>query len=111
MSEGMRTGYVSAMRTRGRRRGECRRARSQRAQAPRPSKRSFKEEREYAGLPERIAALEAEQQQLQAAIADPGFYKKPPAEIHAALERVSAIEGELLAALERWDALDSIGNP
>jgi len=77
-------------------------------QAPRPPKRSFKEEREYAELPERIAALEAEQQQLQAAIADPAFYKKPPAEIHAALERVTAIEGELHAALERWDALDSI---
>ena len=77
--------------------------------APRPKKRTFKEEREYAGLPARVAALEAEQQQLQTAIADPEFYKKPAADIHAALERVTAIEGELLAALERWDALDSIG--
>ena len=54
------------------------------------TKRSFKEEREYAELPDRIAALEAEQQQLQAAIADPEFYKKPAADIHAALERVDA---------------------
>ncbi len=73
------------------------------------TKRTFKEEREYAELPDRIAALETEQQQLQAAIADPAFYKKPAADIHAALERVTAIEAELLAALERWDALDSIG--
>ena len=73
------------------------------------TKRSFKEEREFVELPDRIAALEAEQQQLQAAIADPEFYKKPAAEIHAALDRVTAIDGELLAALERWDALDSIG--
>jgi ATP-binding cassette subfamily F protein uup len=73
------------------------------------TRRTFKEDREYAELPERIAALEAEQQQLQAAIADPGFYKKPAAEIHAALERVTAIERELLTALERWDVLDSIG--
>ena len=91
------------------------------AEAPRPrpkpreapaktkTKRTFKEEREYAELPDRIAALEAEQQQLQAAIADPEFYKKPAADIHAALERVTAIEAELHAALERWDALDSIG--
>jgi ATP-binding cassette subfamily F protein uup len=83
---------------------------SPKPQVPSPkTRRTFKEEREYATLPGRIAALEAEQQQLQAAIADPGFYKKPAAEIHAALERVTAIEGELHAALERWDALDSVG--
>ncbi len=73
------------------------------------AKRTFKEEREYADLPKRIAALEQEQRDLQAAIADPGFYKKPAPEIHAALERVTAIDGELLRAMERWDALDSIG--
>ena len=80
-------------------------------QAPSPkTKRTFKEEREYAELPDRIAALEAEQQQLQTAIHDPGFYRKPAADIRAALERVTAIDGELHAALERWDALDSIGH-
>ena len=60
--------------------------------SPKPSgpkkKRTFKEEREYAELPERIAALEAEQKQLQAALADPEFYKKPAAEIQAAVDRV-----------------------
>src|SRR5688572_13125042 len=82
-------------------------------QAARPSrpktKRTFKEEREYAELPARIAALEQEQKDVQAAIHDPAFYKRPAAEIHAALERVAAIDAELLGALERWDALDSIG--
>ena len=73
------------------------------------SKRTFKEEREYAELPNRIAALEQEQKDVQAAIHDPAFYKRPAAEIHAALERVAAIDAELLGALERWDALDSIG--
>ena len=73
------------------------------------SKRTFKEEREYAELPNRIAALEQEQKDLQAAIHDPAFYKRPAAQIHAALERVAAIDRELLGALERWDALDSIG--
>src|SRR5687767_3600301 len=68
---------------------------SPKAQAPKPkTKRTFKEEREYAELPERIAALEAEQQQLQAAIHDPDFYRKPAADIRASLERVTAIEGE-----------------
>ena len=75
------------------------------------TRRTFKEEREYSELPQRISALEAEQQQLQATIADPAFYKKAAADIHVALERVTAIDAELLAALERWDALDSIGKP
>ena len=79
-----------------------------RAARPR-TKRTFKEDREYAELPDRIAALEQEQRDLQTAIHDPGFYKKPQAEIHAALARVAAIDDELLAAMERWDLLDSIG--
>ena len=78
--------------------------------APKPKKkRTFKEEREYVELPSRIAALEQEQKHLQAAIHDPDFYKKPQNEIHAALERVTQIDEELLAAMERWDLLDSIG--
>ena len=47
----------------------------------RKKKRTFKEEREYKELPDRIAALEEEQKQLQAALADPEFYKKPGSEI------------------------------
>jgi len=71
-------------------------------------KRSFKEEREYAELPVRIASLEAEQKQIQASLADPAFYKKPGTEITAAVARGEQIERELLEAMQRWDALDSI---
>ena len=71
-------------------------------------KRSFKEEREYAELPARIAALEDEHRRLQSALADPGFYKKAGSEIQAAVDRVAHIDRELLAAMARWDALDSI---
>jgi len=84
-------------------------ANKQGAAAKVKSKRSFKEEREYAELPERIAALEQEQKQLHEAIHDPAFYTQPAAEIHATLARVAAIDDELLATLVRWDALDSIG--
>ncbi len=72
-------------------------------------KRSFKEEREYAELPGRIAALEEEQKQLNASLADPGFYTKPGSDIKATVDRVAKIDEELLAAMERWDVLDSIG--
>ena len=70
-------------------------------------KPSYKELRELEELPSRIEALEAEQQQLQAAVASPEFYKRPAAEIHEALARLEEIETLLLTAYTRWDALDS----
>jgi ATP-binding cassette subfamily F protein uup len=72
-------------------------------------KRSFKEEREYNELPARIAALEEEQKNIQASLADPEFYKRPGSEISAIVERGEQIERELIEAMERWDELDSIG--
>lgn len=84
-------------------------ASSPKAQVPgRKAKRTFKEEKEYAGLPKRIAALEAEQQQLQEAIARPEFYKDGAQAIKKTMERVAAVEAELLAAMERCDVLGSI---
>jgi len=83
--------------------------------APRKStvktKRSFKEEKEYADLPKRIAALETEQKQLQDAIARPEFYKEGADVIKKTMTRVEAVEQELLTAMARWDELDSIGKP
>jgi ABC transport system ATP-binding/permease protein len=74
----------------------------------RKKKRTFKEEREYKDLPDRIALLEEEQKQLQAALTDPEFYKKPGPEIQAAVDRTEQIDRELHEAMERWDELDSI---
>jgi ABC transport system ATP-binding/permease protein len=71
-------------------------------------KRTFKEEREYKELPDRIAALEEEQKRIQASLAESEFYKRPGAEISAAVSRSAQIDQELLEALERWDTLDSI---
>ena len=71
-------------------------------------KRTFKEEREYKELPDRIHALEDEQKQLQAKLADPEFYKKPGSEIQAAVDRTEQIDRELHEAMERWVELDSI---
>ncbi|MDP2389765.1 MAG: ATP-binding cassette domain-containing protein, partial [Acidobacteriota bacterium] len=73
------------------------------------TKRSFKEEKEYADLPKRIAALELEQKQLQEAIARPEFYKEGADAIKQTMTRVEAVEQELLTAMARWDELDSVG--
>ena len=70
-------------------------------------KLSYNEQRELEQLPARIDALEAEQRSLNARIAAPEFYKEPRESISAALSRAEALERELAAAYERWDALDA----
>ena len=70
-----------------------------------PRKLSYKEQRELEALPARIEALEAEQKALADRLADAGFYTREPQNVAAAQARVAAIEDDLLAALERWEAL------
>jgi len=83
-------------------------ASSPRPSTPRKKKRTFKEEREYAELPNRIAALEDEHQRLQSLLNDSTFYAKPGSEIKQVVDRVEQIDRELLEAMHRWDELDSI---
>jgi ATP-binding cassette subfamily F protein uup len=63
---------------------------------------------EREALPGRIEALEAEQRRLEAEIGAADFYKRPAADIHAAMARLDAIPAELLAAYARWDELDGL---
>ena len=68
---------------------------------------SYNEQREFTGLPARIAALEEEQAALHARVQAPEFYKEPSDAIAATLARVELVDDELLAAYARWDELDS----
>ncbi|MDD2547040.1 MAG: ATP-binding cassette domain-containing protein [Burkholderiaceae bacterium] len=68
-------------------------------------KLSYKEQRELEQLPDRIAALEAEQKTLQEALADGSLYAQDGARAAALHAREGVIEEELLVALERWTAL------
>ena len=70
-------------------------------------KLSYNDQRELAAMPDRIAALEAEQTALQARINDPTIFTRDPDGALAATERLAAIEEELLNLLERWTALES----
>ncbi len=71
------------------------------------AKPSYKEQREFDQLPGLIEAMELEQQQLNAAVAAPGFYKDTAETIHQTLARLAALEQALLDAYARWDELDS----
>jgi ATP-binding cassette subfamily F protein uup len=68
-------------------------------------KLSYKEQRELDALPERIAALEAEQKTLEAELADPALYQRDAQGAAAKHARFAAIDDELMALLERWEEL------
>jgi ATP-binding cassette subfamily F protein uup len=70
-------------------------------------KLSFKEQRELDGLPNLIAKLEAEQADLAGLLADGSLYAIDNARALKLATRSAQIDDELLAALERWEALGS----
>ena len=75
------------------------------APAVKPRKLSYKEQRELDELPGRIEALEAEQRRLAEFLALPGSYTESPDRALEAQTRHARIDDELLAAMERWEAL------
>jgi ATP-binding cassette subfamily F protein uup len=68
-------------------------------------KLSFKEQRELDALPARIEALEAEQRTLGEQLGGTALYAEAPQRVAEAQARYAHIEEELMAALERWEAL------
>jgi ATP-binding cassette subfamily F protein uup len=69
-------------------------------------KLSFNEQRELSSLPAHIAALETEQQRLQAESESSEFYKASADHIRAVLARVEQVALDLDAALARWMELE-----
>ena len=80
----------------------------ERANAPKPRKLGYNQARELETMPARIQALETEQAQLGARLADPGLYGKPADEIRKLQERYAAIDDELTACLTRWEELEAM---
>ena len=70
-----------------------------------PTKRklSFKEQRELDAIPGQIDALEAEQAELQAALADGQLFVSDLEKATAKAQRLPLIDDELLALLSRWE--------
>jgi ATP-binding cassette subfamily F protein uup len=78
-----------------------------RAVAVKGRRLSYKEQRELEAMPSKIQRLEAEQHELNEAVADPNLFKQEPAEAAAALQRLQSLASELEGAYSRWDALES----
>ena len=75
------------------------------APAAKARKLGFKEQRELDALPGAIAALEAEQKTIAAALGDGSLFATDNARALALTQRSAQIDEELLQALERWEAL------
>ncbi|MBK8073045.1 MAG: ATP-binding cassette domain-containing protein [Ramlibacter sp.] len=68
-------------------------------------KLSYKEQRELDALPGLIETLEAEQTAIAAELADGSLFASDIARATQLTARTAAIDDELLAAMERWEAL------
>ncbi|MFY4697904.1 hypothetical protein [Burkholderia glumae] len=79
--------------------------------AQRTVKLSFNEQRELDALPERIAALEAEQKAINEKLEDGSIFARDAKEGTRLTERFAALDDELLAALERWEELEAKRKP
>jgi len=71
-----------------------------------PRRRSYKEQRELAALPEQIEKTEAEIATLHAAMAEPTFYQQPGNIIAAEQARLKGLDEQLAAAYARWEELE-----
>jgi ATP-binding cassette subfamily F protein uup len=71
------------------------------------TKLSYKEQRELDELPARIEGLEAEQKQIGERLASSELYTSEPQRVAELQARYAQIDDELMAALERWEALGS----
>src|SRR5258707_1309143 len=70
-------------------------------------KLGYKEERELAELPDKLKALEREQEQIAGRLADPALYRDRSGEIKGLQLRHAAIEAELTQLLARWEELEA----
>jgi len=68
-------------------------------------KLSYKEQREFDALPDLMAKLEAEQNSIQAELADGSLYATDPNRAMQLNTRFASLEDQLLQALERLEAL------
>jgi ATP-binding cassette subfamily F protein uup len=70
------------------------------------TKLSYKESRELNNMPDRIAELENEQEELCMLLASSDFYKQGPQEIARVRERSEALAFQITEAYRRWDELE-----
>lgn len=81
------------------------------AEAPPPAaaskgKLSFKEQKELAGLPSKIADTEKGIEELHVVMANGDFYKQSPEKIKEVSDKLSRLEADLAGFYARWEELE-----
>ncbi len=76
-------------------------------QKSKQNKLSYKDQRELDGLPQKIEQLDAELEELQAEMSDPGFYQMDGTVIAQKTSRLEQLEQELERSYTRWELLES----
>jgi ATP-binding cassette subfamily F protein uup len=71
-------------------------------------KLSGREQKELETLPAKIEALEKEQAELTARLADPAFYRNEAAKFAVVKSRLEALEQEQARAFARWEELEAV---
>ena len=76
------------------------------AAAAKPSKLTYKDQRELDALPGRIEVLEEDKARLETQVADPGFYRQEQDAVKKTLAELARVHEDLEAAYTRWAELD-----
>ena len=81
---------------------------AERRRQRKPTKLSYKDQRELDALPQEIEDLESGIAELQSAIAEPGFYKQQDDTVQATLRQLADSEALLEQRVARWDELETL---
>ncbi len=74
----------------------------------RPTRLSYKDQRDLDLLPDRIAQLEAQKARLEKKLADPALYQNDPHDFERLAAELEARQAELAAAEQRWLDLETL---
>jgi ABC transport system ATP-binding/permease protein len=85
---------------------ERKRAAAERRKQNRPTKLSYKDQRELDQLPAEIESLEASIAALQELVAEPDFYSQDHETVQAKLKELADMEALLEQRIERWSELE-----
>jgi len=105
-SDWLRQGHVLAESDRPHAAAERKRAAAERRKQNKPTKLSYKDQRELDQLPAKIDSIEAMITRLQETVAEPEFYSRHHDTVQTKLKELADAEARLEHHVERWSELE-----